>query len=258
MRIASSHAFVTGGASGLGLAMARALADGGARVTVADCDAERLGALDEDFTRLVLDVRDREAWALAKSTAEAANGPVGILCNNAGIGPQRIELADSDPVRFDQMVAIKLTGTFNGIHAFAAGMRARRTGHIVNTASMAGLETSPLLGAYTATKFAVVGLSEVLRKELQPHGVGVSVFCPGLVSTGLALTTAKATGGDVERVRDAAMPGLDPAKAAARVVAGIEGDWPYILTHGERGQRVAERMAEIVRAFDATPNSADL
>lgn len=258
MEIAGSHAFITGGASGLGLAMARALATEGARVTVVDFDAERLDALDEDFARFALDVRDRAGWASTKSAAEATNGPVTILCNNAGIGPERVELADSDPARFDQMVAIKLTGTFNGIHAFAADMSERGAGHIVNTASMAGLETSALLGAYTAAKFAVVGLSEVLRKELGPHGVGVSVFCPGLVSTGLALTTAKATSGDVQRMRGAVMPGLDAAKAAARVVAGIEGNWPYILTHGERRSGVAERMGEILAAFDETPNSAEL
>lgn len=258
MEIAGAHAFVTGGANGLGLAMARALAAKGAHVTIADFDTERLDELGDDFVKLVLDVRERAAWALARDAAERASGPVTILCNNAGIGPERVELADSTPERFDQMVAIKLTGTYNGVCTFAAGMRARGAGHIVNTASMAGLETQPLLGAYVAAKFAVVGLTEVLRQELAPHGVGVSAFCPGLVSTGLALSTAKATGGDVERTREAVMPGLDPAKAAAQVIAGIEGNWPYILTHGERRPGVADRMAAILATFDATPNSADL
>lgn len=258
MEIAGSHAFVTGGASGLGLAMARALAAKGAKVTVADFDSERLDALADPFFKIELDVRDRAGWAVAKERAEKANGPVTILCNNAGIGPQRVELADSDPDRFDQLVGIKLTGTYNGIRAFAGDMRTRRNGHIVNTASMAGLEIQALMGAYTAAKFAVVGLSEVLRAEMTQYGVGVSVFCPGMVSTDLGLTTAKATGGDVERMRGLTMPGIAADKAAARVIAGIEGDWPYILTHGERRPEVEERMQAIFAAFDSTPHSADL
>jgi NAD(P)-dependent dehydrogenase (short-subunit alcohol dehydrogenase family) len=255
MEIASAHAFVTGGASGIGLAIARALLAAGAAVTLADFDGERLDALGGPFGKLLLDVRNRAGWAEAKATAQAARGPVSILINNAGIGPDRTDLADSDPEAFERMLAIKLVGAFNGIHAFAADMRARGKGHIVNTASMAGLEAQPRLGAYTAAKFGLVGLTEVLRAELATHGVGVSVLCPGLVSTGLPETTAKAAGRFDPAMHRGVMPGIDPALVAERVIAGIRGNWPIILTHGERRGAVAARMEAILAAFDETPTS---
>jgi NADP-dependent 3-hydroxy acid dehydrogenase YdfG len=257
-RIARRHALVTGGASGIGLAIARALGAEGASVTIADYDAERLEKLSSEFNCLTLDVRDRDAWATTKLAAEAALGPVAILCNNAGIGPNVGDLADSDPAQFDRMIAIKLTGTYNGVHTFAADMRARGEGHVVNTASMAGLDINARLGAYTAAKFGVVGLSEVLRKELETHGVGVSVLCPGMVSTGLPVTTAKADGHNDPAAPQLAMPGIDPVHVAARVVAGIRGNWPYILTHGERKGGVEARMQAILEAFDETPHSTKL
>jgi NAD(P)-dependent dehydrogenase (short-subunit alcohol dehydrogenase family) len=257
-QISGKHAFITGGASGIGLAMAHALHGEGAVITIADYDAERLEQLPQNYHRLILDVRNRDNWALAKADAEAALGPVAILCNNAGIGPNVGELADSDPAQFDRMIAIKLAGTYNGIHTFAADMRGRGEGHIVNTASMAGLEINARLGAYTAAKFAVVGLTEVLRKEMEPHGVGVSVLCPGMVSTGLPVTTAKADGRYDPDAAAPAMPGLDPACVGLRVVEAIKGNWAYILTHGERKAAVEARLSAIISAFDATPHSAQL
>ena len=254
-RIAGRHAFITGGASGIGLETARALATEGAVVTVADYDAEALERQAVDFHTVILDVRDRAAWAAAKRDAETRHGAVAILCNNAGIGPNVGELVDADPAQFDRMIAIKLTGTYNGIRTFAGEMRARGEGHIVNTASMAGLETIAKLGAYTAAKFAVVGLSEVLRKEMQPHGVGVSVLCPGMVSTNLPVTTAKVDGRDAPKGN---MPGIDPARVALRVVEGIRHNWPYILTHGERKAAVEDRFKAIIAAFEATPHSTTL
>ena len=255
---AGRHALITGGASGIGLAVARALANEGASVTIADYDTERMAKLVPEFHCTKLDVRDRDAWAAARHAAEAAHGPVSILCNNAGIGPNVTDIADSDPATFDRMIAIKLTGTYNGIRTFAAAMRERGDGHIVNTASMAGLETSPRLGAYTAAKFGVVGLSEVLRKELEPLGVGVSVLCPGMVATGLPISLAKADGRHDPAAPQQAMPGIDPALVAGRVLAGIKGNWPYILTHGERRDAVAARMQTILAAFDKTPASSEL
>jgi NAD(P)-dependent dehydrogenase (short-subunit alcohol dehydrogenase family) len=257
-RIAGQHAFITGGASGIGLAMAGALRDEGAVVTIADYDRDRLAPLRHAFNCVFLDVRHRANWATAKADAEAALGPVAILCNNAGVGPDLVELADTDPATFERMIAIKLLGTYNGIHSFAADMRARSEGHIVNTASMAGLETHARLGAYTAAMFGIVGLSEVLRAELAPHGIGVSVLCPGMVATDLPATTAKADGRHDPAAPQQAMPGIDPARVAARVVAGISGDWPYILTHGERKTGPAARLEAILEAFDNTPPSIDL
>ena len=185
------------------------------------------------------------------SAVEGAFGPVEILVNNAGIAPDLNDLADMAPESFDRLVAIKLTGTFNGIHTFAADMRERGDGHIVNTASMAGLMASAHLGAYTAAKFGVVGLSEVLRAELEAHGVGVSVLCPGLVRTNLAANAGP-------RKRPPGTPtgmeaGIDPALVGAQVVEAIRANELYIVTHGEYGRFVADRAARLQRAFDAAP-----
>jgi NAD(P)-dependent dehydrogenase (short-subunit alcohol dehydrogenase family) len=254
-QISGKHAFITGGASGIGLAMARALLQEGALVTVADYDEQNLQSVSDAFHCVTLDVRDREQWRAAKTAAEARQGPVSILCNNAGIGPNVAELADTDPDDFDRMIAIKLTGTFNGIHSFATEMRTRREGHIVNTASMAALEINAKLGAYTASKCGVVGLSEVLRKEMEPYGIGVSVLCPGMTSTGLPISTAKADGRELPTQ---AMSGIDPAWVALRVIQGINGNWPYILTHGERKLAVEGRFCDIIDAFENTPHSHEL
>ncbi|MDO7842220.1 SDR family oxidoreductase [Sphingomonas immobilis] len=256
-KIDGRTAFVTGGASGIGLAIAQALVDEGARVMIADIDGPALdaavAALGSDAAGVRLDVRDRAEWAAAKIALESRFGPVDILVNNAGIGPDGHTLADMDPVAFDRVIAIKLTGTFNGIATFAAGMRERGDGHIVNTASMAGLIASAKLGAYTASKFAVVGLSEVLRAEMARHGVGVSVLCPGLIRTNLGATTIAAGSDRVTPRTPSTDQGIDPAIVGALVVDGIRANAMHIVTHGDYQAHVAERMARVVAAFDGVP-----
>lgn len=255
--IAGSTAFVTGAASGIGLAIARALVREGARVMLADIDEAGLRAaqaeLGEAVSVTMLDVSDRGAWIKARKAAETRFGPVEILVNNAGIGPDLLPLVETPPETFDRLVAIKLTGTFNGIHAFVPGMRKRGRGHIVNTASMAGLMANPRLGAYTASKFAVVGLTEVLRAELAGSGVSASVLCPGLVKTNLAITTERA---GVKRAETgpARTGGIDPALVGDLVIEAIRGDWLHIVTHGEYRQFVAERAATVLAAFDRAPD----
>ncbi len=258
-RIEGRTAFVTGGASGIGLAIAEALVAAGARVVLADWNAT---TVQEESARLgsatrpqQLDVTDRAGWEAAKRATEDAFGPVEILVNNAGIGPDLYELADMPPGNFDLLVGIKLTGTFNGIHTFAADLRNRGEGHIVNTASMAGLMAMPRLGAYTAAKFGVVGMSEVLRAEMEPHGVGVSVLCPGLIRTNLGSNNpvmTRATDGPPRT-----QPGIDPALVGTQVVDAIRADDLYVITHGEYGGTVAARADRLQRAFEAAPRHDD-
>jgi NAD(P)-dependent dehydrogenase (short-subunit alcohol dehydrogenase family) len=254
-RIEGRTALVTGGASGIGLAISEALVAAGARVALVDWD---VAALERESARLGdatvahrLDVTDRAGWAQVARSVEETFGPVEILVNNAGIAPDLNELADMPPETFDRLVGIKLTGTFNGIHTFAAGMRDRGDGHIVNTASMAGLMASAYLGAYTASKFAVVGLSEVLRAELESHGVGVSVLCPGMVHTNLAANSP--TENERAEMPSGMESGIDPALVGAQVVEAIRANELYIITHGEYGHIVAARAARLQRAFDAAP-----
>jgi NAD(P)-dependent dehydrogenase (short-subunit alcohol dehydrogenase family) len=253
------HAFITGGASGIGLAIGEALGARGVAVTLADIDGAALERVGEArgassgmrFRGQRLDVRDREGWARAKAEAEAAFGPVDILVNNAGISPDGNPLADMPPENWDRVIGINLTGVFNGVSAFGAAMRALGRGHIVNTASMAGLRsTHPGLGSYGAAKAGVVMLSEVLAREMAPHGVGVSVLCPGMVATGLASNTEKITG--IARGDDSVLKamGIAPAVVAEMVLGAIEADQLYIITHKDDIGEVGERLDAIRAAFD--------
>jgi NAD(P)-dependent dehydrogenase (short-subunit alcohol dehydrogenase family) len=250
------HAFITGGASGFGLAFGDALAARGIRVTLADVDADALKAVlaerGAEFRAAQLDVRDREAWARVRDEAEAAFGPVDLLFNNAGIAPDGLDLADMPPESFDRVIGINLGGVFNGVSAFGGAMRARGRGHIVNTSSMSGMVAdNPGLGSYSPSKFAVVALTEVLRQEMEPHGVGVSVFCPGTTATNLMENTVK-RGGALQR------PGstlrgfpVTPEAIAPVVLDGIERNLAYIFTHPERRAAVEARHAGILAGFEA-------
>ncbi|MEZ5742279.1 MAG: SDR family oxidoreductase [Sphingomonadaceae bacterium] len=249
------HAFITGGASGLGLGIAEALASRGLSVTLADIDAETLAEVvktrGNQFRGVVLDTRDREGWTRAKQEAETAFGPVDVLVNNAGISPNGREFADMDPESFDRILQINLVGIVNGVFAFAADMRARGSGHIVNTSSQAGLSTTvPGVGAYSVAKFGVTALSEGLRTEMEPHGVGVSCLFPGYVQTNLGENTIK-VGGEVRNYAGK-MPESDvtPADVGEMVVAGIEANASHIVTHKGAWRQSEKRFAQIKAACD--------
>lgn len=245
------HAFVTGGANGIGLAIARSLAATGMAITLADIDREALAlaCTGTEWCAVHLDVRDREAWARAKVTAEARFGPVDVLVNNAGIGPDGNMLADTDPAAFDRIVALDLTSVFNGIATFAAAMRERGRGHIVNNASLAGLVGFPKVGAYCAVKAGVVALSEALRDELAPFGVGVSVLCPGPVATRLRETTLAAGSAASPELLGETPRGSDPADIGRIVAEAIAARRFYILPHDALRHRVEARHAEIAQAW---------
>lgn len=252
MDIAGKTAFVTGAASGIGLAIARSLVAHGAQVAMADMAPAALtreaATLGDAAMPLTLDVTDRAGWAAAKTAVEGRFGGVSILVNNAGIGPDLYPVDAICEADFDRLIAVKLTGTYNGIRTFVPAMRTAGAGHVVNTASMAGLIASARLGAYTASKFAVVGLSEVLRAELADDGIGVSVLCPGLVSTNLGARSG----------REPMAGGMDPAIVGEMVIDGIRENHMHILTHAEYCGIVEQRMQRLLAAFDraATRNAA--
>ena len=257
MDINGKIALVTGAASGIGFAVAQALAAEGSRVILADIDGDELvraAAAIPGAETIVLDVTNRDQWALARERF----GTIDILVNNAGIGPDGFALADMDAESFDRIIRINLISVFNGISTFAAAMRDRGSGHIVNTASMAGLTASPRLGGYTAAKFGVVGMSEVLRAEMLPHGVGVSVLCPGYVATRLAETTGKA-GSPVPSATMSATTAtpLDAAIVGQMVVDAIRSGKPLIVTHGQYRSAVENRLKNVVAAFDGVPASTE-
>jgi NAD(P)-dependent dehydrogenase (short-subunit alcohol dehydrogenase family) len=248
------HAFVTGGASGIGLAIAKALADRGIAVTIADVNAETLKAATADgrLRGQLVDVRDRAGLARAKAECEAALGPVDILVNNAGIPGRSDHLADIDPADFEEVIATNLIGVFNGISTFGADMRARGRGHIVNTSSMQGMAVeSPGVGPYGTAKAGVVAISEVLRLEMAPHGVGVSAYCPGMTLTPMVINALRGhEGAQGELPSSLSVVPMPPEQAAQIVLKGIEENRPYILTHPARRPQVERRYAAIMACFE--------
>lgn len=259
-------AFVTGGASGIGLAMARSFARAGARVALGDMDADALRAAAEELRGLqaqvsthVLDVTDRAAMHDAAARVERDWGAVHVLCNNAGLGAGG-PMPNTTPAEWDLVIGVNLNGCYNGVHAFVPAMVAHGMGgHVVNTASMSGLLPSAGMGPYTAAKFAVVGFSECLRMDLEPHGIGVSVLCPGFVKTNLLETTtrhspAHETDDPVRRevnrrLAKAVNNGIDPDEVGQAVLDGIRENRTWIVTHKKYGPKVEERMHALLAEF---------
>jgi NAD(P)-dependent dehydrogenase (short-subunit alcohol dehydrogenase family) len=223
--IAGRVAFVTGGAQGIGLGIARALATAGAKVAIADVneaalhDAEHELAATTPTLAVTLDVRDRDAYATAADEVEATLGSVSLLFNNAGVAgattPDRMSYHS-----WDWVIGVNLHGVYNGIQTFVPRMIARgERGYIVNTASGAGLVGGTSGFLYTTSKFGVVGLSEALHVELERHRIGVSVLCPGPVATGIIRNTAALT--PVDEVRSTAVQ-----EALAAVTAWLANGTP--------------------------------
>jgi NAD(P)-dependent dehydrogenase (short-subunit alcohol dehydrogenase family) len=180
---------VTGAASGIGRATALAFAARGARLQVCDITASALPALEAQLWTAGAQCVASQAVDVASSAQMAAfcervcrDGAPDVLVNNAGVGLAG-GLLDTSLEDWEWIVNVNLWGVVHGCHFFAPRMRERGRGQIVNVASAAGFYNSAVMAAYGTTKYAVVGLSEALRAELAPHGVGVSVVCPGFINT---------------------------------------------------------------------------
>jgi NADP-dependent 3-hydroxy acid dehydrogenase YdfG len=179
---------VTGAASGIGEATARAFAAAGARVIVCDVAEERLAAVaaslgDRLERSRVLSVADREAMRAFADDIHRDHAAIDVLVNNAGVAVSG-GLLDTSLADWDWLLGVNLYGVVHGLHFFVPKMVERkRGGHVVNIASVFGLYGPPGVAAYVASKFAVRGLSQSLRTELAPHGIGVTAMCPGMIAT---------------------------------------------------------------------------
>jgi NAD(P)-dependent dehydrogenase (short-subunit alcohol dehydrogenase family) len=257
-------AFITGGASGIGLGIARALVNAGMKVVIGDLQREHLDQALAGFhgSRIVhgiqLDVTDRHAMARAADETERVFGKVHVLCNNAGIGiggPMKLATYDD----WDWIMGVNLGGVINGVQTFLPRMLSHgEGGHVVNTSSMSGILPHYGAGLYITTKFAVVGLSEALRTELRDEKVGVSVLCPGPVQTNIAQSGktrperfAKTGYAELDKTRQARSVSslyMDPIKVGERVLEGIRRDDLYIFTHPEFRDGIRARCDAIMAA----------
>lgn len=273
--VAGKVAFITGAASGMGLGMARAFADAGMKIMMADIDA---GKLDEaaaelkakgaDVATLVCDVTRRESVGAAADATVEHFGKVNVLCNNAGInvGGTYEELSQQD---WDWVIAVNQLGVQYGISAFLPKIKANgEEGHIMTTSSMAGLvNAGPGWAPYNASKFAVVVMSEVLKSELKQTPIGVSVLCPGAVATNI-VEAAKhrpanyGSSGDKPVIPGDANilleQGLDPDVVGKLVLEGILADQFFLFTDPRMIKQVERRFDRIRQGFEWSASSAAL
>ena len=267
--LSGKTAFITGGASGIGLGIAKALLGAGMNVVVADIRDDHLdearGELGspERVLALKLDVTNRAQFAEAADAAEERFGKIHILCNNAGVavvGPTELaSFAD-----WDWVMGVNVGGTINGVTTILPRiLKHGEGGHIVNVASMAAYLSGPQAGIYTASKFAVRGLTESLRYNLAPYGIGVSLMCPGLTKTNAWDSALKRPEGfaesgfkpadkeELEQFGTAFDLGMDPLEVGRKTLGGMTENRGLIFTHPE----FAEDFEEIYRtSLDALPD----
>ncbi|WP_374576203.1 SDR family NAD(P)-dependent oxidoreductase [Phenylobacterium sp.] len=266
-------AFITGGASGIGLAMARAFGRAGMNVMLADIEPEPLAAAVAELEAMQVtaagvpcDVSERASVVQAAAETVARFGKVHVLCNNAGVGAGGL-VGEVKPADWDWILSVNLMGVVYGVDAFLPHLRAHgEGGAIINTASMAGMISAPGMEPYSATKFAVVAMSEGWAAQLAPEGISVSVLCPGFVKTRIdqsRRTRQTRFGGPEasgESVTGASFvaSGIDPERVGARVLEALLAGERYIFTHPDMRGLVETRFAAILQGFDAAAASPAL
>jgi len=245
-------AVVTGGASGIGLGMARAFASRGMKLVVADLDRPALEAVERELTEAgtevvtqLCDVSDYDQVQAVADLAVGTYGGVNVLCNNAGVGiptpTKKMKLAD-----WKWIIDVDLWGPIYGVEIFLPLIEEQGEGHINSTASMAGLTAGSMMGAYNVAKFGVVALMSTLARELKGRGspITASVLCPGPINTNISRHSVefrpgqKKPGADGESsgkvarsIQEILEKGMDPDEVGRMVASAIENDEFWILTH---------------------------
>ncbi|MDX1404343.1 MAG: SDR family NAD(P)-dependent oxidoreductase [Woeseiaceae bacterium] len=266
-KITGKVAFITGGGSGVALGQAKVLAKAGARVVIADIRKDHLDEAMDYFRGnggevhpIQLDVTDRVAFADAADETERVFGPVQLLFNTAGVsifGP----LEKSTYNDYDWQMSVNFGGVVNGIQTFVPRMiEYGRGGHIVNTSSVGGIVAAGPAGIYSASKFAVRGLSEALRTELAKYDIGVSVLCPANVSTNIAEAVKtrpekysksgyRFDDDVLDSLRRIYSAGRDPVELAEETLEAVKENRLYIIPYPEVRQVLERHFAEILAAL---------
>lgn len=239
-RFPHKRIFITGAGSGLGLAVARHFGAAGWRVAVTDVDPERAEAAlaqvradGGDGFWAACDVRSESSIGQVRDRLQQEWSGVDVIVNNAGVGSAGT-VADTPLADWEWVLDINLMGVVRGCHLFAPLLVAQGSGHIVNIASFAGIAQAPAMAGYNVAKIGVIGLSESLRAEMQPHGVGVSVVCPSFFKTNILEQFRSPD----PRLRDVAGKLVDRATVTAADVArdihrGVEKNRFMIITHAD-------------------------
>ena len=270
--IAGRTAFITGGANGIGLGVARAFAAAGAKLGLVDVDGEALERAKAELAKTtqvhtaILDMRDRESFDRIADEIEAKLGPVSLVVNNAGVAGGAPAQAMTYEL-WDWGLGVNLGGVVSGVQTFLPRMVKRGAGgHIINTASGAGLVAGASGVLYHTAKFAVVGMSEALSAELKPLGIGVSVLCPGPVATDIIARTRALQPGLVARLTDeqhqnakvqsAKMTkwlerGVQPDAVGKMVLGAVLADRLYVLTDNYVHDLILARTKAIIEAIPA-------
>lgn len=267
-------AFVTGGASGIGLGLVEAFLAEGMNVVLADVEPAALERAASGLARhanrirtVRCDVSSRASFEAAAAEAITAFGRVHVVCNNAGVGGGG-PLGTVTPAEWNWVLGVNLMGVVHGISIFLPHIEGHgEGGHFVNTASMAGMRGSAMMGPYCASKAAVVSITETLAAELQGSAIGASVLCPGWVKTRIhesrrnmpaevakaiptGTTPPPAQAARVAEIVRLVETGMDVAEVAQRTLGAIRAGDLYVFTHPDMRPRVDERFGEIGKAFD--------
>jgi len=270
--VSGKTAFITGGASGIGLAMAEAFGAAGMSVMLADIEEMALNAavkqLEERQVRaagVLCDVAHRAALLEAAEKTLQTFGKVHVVCNNAGVGAGGPigEVAATD---WDWVMEVNLMGVVYGMETFLPHLRAHgEGGYVVNTASMAGLISPPGMEPYCASKYAVVALSEGWADQLAPENIGVGVLCPGFVKTNIDRSRRnrpdRLGGPDSPEnlvASEFVQGGIDPARVGRRVLEAVQNNERYIFTHPGMRVAVQDRFSRIMAGFDQADASPAL
>ena len=267
--IRGKTAIVTGAASGIGLGIAKALAQAGANIVLADLRSDPLEAaratieaIGVGAVSVTTDVSDAPSVEAAGKAALDAFGALHIAVNNAGVAMHGTPLEQVTLEEWDWVIGVNVRGVINGIRSFVPMIRGHsQCGHVVNTGSVSSLfvRDGRNQGAYAMTKYAVLALSEALEQELAGSGIGVSVLCPGGVTTSIfdsAATRPQRFGGGYRRPQQEALKSAFAAEALApevvgrRVLQAITDNEFYVLTHTGEREIISARLDRIKAAFD--------